>query len=118
MKEKLAALWMKIQGKPQPQWAELQEFWTRAQGKITAAWQRLTAEVKAVPVSRQAIVHITVGLAAVSLWLVFKTIPGAMAAALSMTMVVAYLALIVAFLAYGGVAAIFRAVKAAEEAAE
>jgi hypothetical protein len=134
LKEELAGFWIKIQEKLQPHWAEIKEhglaglrkvireqvpvLWSKAQEKAMAAWQRMTAKIKAVPGSQQALVHVAIALAVVSLWLVFTTIPGAMAAALSLTMVVAYIALVVAFLAYGGVSVIFSAVKSAEAAVE
>jgi hypothetical protein len=126
LKEKLAALWIQIREQLQPHWAEIKErglaglrrvireqgpmIWSKAQEQAKAGWQWVTAKIKAVPVAKQALVHVAVALAVVSLWLFFQTIPGAMAAALSLTMVVAYLALIMAFLAYGGVSVIFDAV--------
>lgn len=58
------------------------------------------------------------GLAAVSLWLAFKAIPGVMAAALSITMVVAFFALIVAFMAYGRLAIVMLLIQPAVKGAE
>jgi hypothetical protein len=134
LKEKLAALWIQIREQLRPHWFEVKEhglaglrkvireqgamIWSKAQEQAKVARQWVTAKIKAVPGSWQALVHVAVALAVVSLWLVFQTIPGAMAAALSLTMVVAYLALIMAFLAYGGVSVIFSAVKPAEAAVE
>jgi hypothetical protein len=116
-----------------PHWAEIKEhgltglwmvirvqapvLWAKAQAQTNAAWQWLMLKVKAVPVSRQALVHVAVGLAAVALWLVFKTIPGVMAAALSMTMIVAFFALVIGFMAYGGVAFVIPLLQPADQAA-
>jgi ABC-type transport system involved in cytochrome bd biosynthesis fused ATPase/permease subunit len=132
LKGKSAALWIQIREQLRPHWAEIKELglsglwkvireqgpvlWAKTQEQAKAAWQWVTAKVKAVPGSRQALLHVAVALAVVSLWLVFQMVPGAMAAALSLTMVVAYIALVVAFLAYGGVSVIFSAVKPAEAA--
>ena len=95
----------------------LMALWAQAREKAKRAWQWITLKVKALPVSRQAIVQVAAVLAAGSLWGVFKTVPGAIPAALAMTMVVADLALILALLAYGGVDAIFNAAKQTEKTA-
>jgi hypothetical protein len=132
LKAKLAALWIRFLEHMQPHWAEIKGhglaglrmvvrnqapvLWTKAQAQAQAAWQWVTVKGKAVPVSKQALVHLAVGLAAVSLWLAFKAVPGVMAAALSMTMVVAFFALIVAFLAFGGVAIVMPLLQPAAEA--
>jgi hypothetical protein len=133
LQEKLAIFWAQAQEKVRPLYTEVKEhglsglrkvireqgprLWIRVQEQARAAWQWLTAQVEAVPGSKQALVHSAVALAVVSMWLVFEMIPGAMAAALSLTMIVAFLALIVAFLAYGGVATIFSSVQTAANAA-
>ena len=133
MKARLAALWIKFLEYMQPHWAEIKAhgltglrmvirsqapvLWTKTQSQAKAAWQWVTAKVKAVPVSKQALVHFTVGLAAVSLWLVFKAMSGVMTAALSLTMFLAFFACAVAFMAYGGLAIMIPLPQPATEAA-
>jgi hypothetical protein len=134
LKTKLVALWAQAQEKGRPLYAEVKErglnglrtvirqqgpvLWAKVKEEAKIGWQWVMVKVKAVPVPKQAMVHIAVGLAAVSLWLVLKTIPGVMAAALATALITAFFALIVAFMAYGGVAMVIPMLKPAEHCAD